>query len=88
MLDVDNVSMAQQPQQLDLPQDPDCVCHTFKDVGYSFDGHLFSSEIVDGRGHDTIGSLANDLLDGVPVGLAVLCGLEEGSNELDDLWAG
>ena len=73
MLYVDNIGMLQEPEELDLPEDPDRVGDAFKDVGDTLDRHLLPCEVVDSRGNNTVGTFSDDLLDGVSIGLGVLC---------------
>ena len=63
--------MPQEPQQLDLPQDSGRVGDVVEHVVDLLDRHLLARLGVDRRADDAVGALADDLLDSVPVGLAV-----------------
>ncbi len=64
--------MPQEPQQLDLPQYTRRVGDVVEHVVDLLDRHLLARLVVDRRADDAVGALADDLLDGVPVSLAVL----------------
>jgi len=64
--------MPQEPQQLDLAQYPGRVGDVVEHVVDLLDRDLLARLGVDGRADDAVGALADDLLDGVPIGLAVL----------------
>ena len=82
VLDVDDVGVAQQAQQLDLAQDARRVRDVVEHVVDLLDRDPLARRVVDGRADDAVAALADDLADGVAVGLAVL-GEEVGGLHLD-----
>jgi hypothetical protein len=63
----------QQAQQLDLTQDACSIRDMLKHVVDLLDRHLLARVVVHRGAHHAIAALANDLLDGVPVGLPNVC---------------
>lgn len=72
MLDLHYVRMAQQPEELDLPQNARGVGHVFENVVYLLDGDPLPSVDIHRRPHHAIASLAHHLLDLVLGRLAIL----------------
>lgn len=73
VLDLDDVRVPQEPQKLDLAEDPRGIGDVLEDAVYLLDRHPLPSVEIDGRADDPVASLADDLLDLVPVRIPVLC---------------
>ena len=72
MLHLHDVGMLQHAEELHLSQDPGRIRHVLEDVGDLLDGHLLPGLVVRRRAHHPVASLADDLVDGETVSLAVL----------------
>jgi len=71
--DLDNIWVAQEAEQLDLPKDAGGVRDVLKDVIDLLDGDALASVGVDGGGNHAVAALADHLGDLVPARLAVVC---------------
>mmetsp|Transcript_7065 Transcript_7065/g.28699 ORF Transcript_7065/g.28699 Transcript_7065/m.28699 type:complete len:582 (-) Transcript_7065:145-1890(-) len=72
VLHLHDVGMLQHAEELHLSQDPGRIRHVLEDVGDLLDGHLLPGLVVRRRAHHPVASLADDLVDGETVSLAVL----------------
>lgn len=72
VFDLDDIGVPQQPEKLDLAEDPGSVRQVLEDVLYLLDGYLLARMLVNSRTDDPVAPFANDLLDLVSVGIAVL----------------
>ena len=72
MLDLHDVGMLQHAEELHLAEDAGRVRDVLEDVGDLLDGHLLPGLVVRRRTHDPVTPLADHLVDGEAVSLAVL----------------
>jgi hypothetical protein len=71
--DLDDVRVAQEAEQLDLPEDAGGVGDVLEDVVDLLDGDALAGVGVDGGGYQAVAALADHLGDLVPARLAVVC---------------
>ena len=72
VFDLNDVRMAQEPEELDLTENASCIRDVLEDVVDLLDGDFLSRVRVVGRADDSVASFADDFLDSVPGAFTVL----------------
>lgn len=72
VFDLDDVRVAEEPEELDLAEDAGGVGDVLEDVVDLLDGDFLSRVCVVGRAYDSVAPFADDFLDPVPCAFAVL----------------